>query len=372
MNPTQTAAGTWTVRVSTGRTLPSGGYETVRVTAGTKRAVEAKAAKVLELRGRRRGVDATDPTLAVFAEQWLDWQTAQGHAAATVATNRWLLAAHWLPDLGRRRLTTITAADINACLGRIGGKLSTAARSRGALRSCFSHAWRLGLVPENVVKRSFPPTGGPTRRMRPPSAGEVERAIVAARKVGVTAEVLVRLALDTGARRGELCALRWSDVDLTSGVVDVSRSLSVVGRQVVEKGTKTGSVKRLQVTSPTLELLRVQHSRLTQMVPGVDALFVVADDPCVPWLPGRAGVTWARIADRAGIPDVHLHDLRHRFVSELLAAGMSATDVAELAGHSRVTTTLNVYGHAASDAAARAAGILAGNVKSPDPGGPGL
>ena len=81
MNPVQTVSGTWTVRVSTGRVLPSGGYESVRVTAATKRLCEAQAAKVLEARQVQRGADKTDPTLELFVERWLVWQESQGRSA---------------------------------------------------------------------------------------------------------------------------------------------------------------------------------------------------------------------------------------------------------------------------------------------------
>jgi integrase len=364
--PKQLPSGTWTVRVRTGRRLPSGGWEQIRVTAPTRRMVEERARKVETERKVRKGDEIDDVRLVDFAERWYDWQRSRGCTEETVATSRSLLTTHWLPKLGQERVSTITPADINAVIDTHPGKLATLQRSRGAIRACFDYAWRLGLCNENPVKRSFAPVGEPTRKRRPPTQAEIGKALVEAGETyGAPMVVAIMLAADTGARRGELAALRWTDLDLATGVVTISRSLSVVKRARIEKGTKTGSVKTLHVTEPTRLALVDHWERLNAYGLGVP-LFVVADDPGVSWLPDRIGKTWAAVADEVGIGEVHLHDVRHAFVTRLLSAGMAVTDVAGLAGHSKATMTLNVYGHESLTAAEEAKVILSGNAKTPD------
>jgi integrase len=318
---------------------------------------EDEARRIQAERAVPKGGDPNDVTLEAFTARWYEFLRSRGRSEETIATAKSLMRTHWIPKLGQQRVSTITPADINRVLDVLPGKLSTLQRSRGALASCFDYAWRLGLCTENPVKRSFAPVGEPTRKRRPPTSVEVDRAHAYALETwGPAMGLAIRLAADTGARRGELAALRWSDVDLSTGVVVIARSMSTAGGKRIEKGTKTGSIKTLQVTGPTLTALAEQWERLTAWHP--EPQFVVADDPLEGWLPDRIGATWAKVADEVGIPEVHLHDLRHRFVSTLLSAGMAVTDVAGLAGHSKPTVTLNTYGHDSNTAAAEAAMIL--------------
>ena len=352
--PKQRPSGAWTVRVRTGRRLPSGVWEQVRVTAPTRRAVEELARKTHDRRKVIKKGDVDDVTLDDFVPRWLLWQESRGKSENTTATNASLMRTHWLPHLGRRRLSTITTADINTVVDKHPGALASVMRARGAMWSCMTHAESLGLINSNPVAKSWVPVGERNRRMQPPTTAHLVDAIARAQaRYGPTAALAIRLAADTGARRGELGALRWDDVDLATGDVEISRSMTV---RKTEKDTKTGSTKRLRVTPSTLAALVEHRARLGLLG---DPVYVVADDPGVPWRVDRIGLMWARVADDIGVPDVHLHDIRHRFVVALIAGGMTVTDVAELAGHSRPTVTLDVYGkHVTSTAAARAAVII--------------
>src|SRR5438105_4888326 len=131
--------------------------------------------------------------------------------------------------------------------------------------------------------------------------------------------VYLRLAAVTGARRGELCALKWSDVDLADGEVLIARSLALGTHEVVEKQTKTYRSRRIALDPGTVKALEEQRTRMENRAEICEAelvadAYVFARDVAgrVPWRPD-SGATgrFLRLRKKAGLDTVRLHDLRH-------------------------------------------------------------
>jgi integrase len=169
----------------------------------------------------------------------------------------------------------------------------------------------------------------------------------------------LRVAAVTGARRGELAALRWSDVDLVRATLAISRS--VVGKNnddaLVVKSTKTGSQRTTALDPGTVDVLTRHRDRCKERA---SAAGVTLDDAFVfspaaagrrPWRPDGISLAFRRFRNEVGLRGVRLHDLRHAAATQMLAAGIPVRTVAGRLGHANATTTLNVYGHwlAASD-----------------------
>jgi integrase len=173
----------------------------------------------------------------------------------------------------------------------------------------------------------------------------------------------VALAFVTGGRRGELCALRWSDVDLGAGTVRIERSLAQVGEDVIEKGTKTDRGRTVALDSRAVALLR--RHQIWQADLSDEAESPIVDDPYVlsdnangarPIEPSKITDRFTALRGRAKIRGVRFHDLRHAHVTQLLGAGVDATTVAQRVGHASTRMTLDRYAHAlpAGDVAAAA------------------
>jgi integrase len=217
------------------------------------------------------------------------------------------------------------------------------------------------------------------RPVIPPAAGDVLRLIDAA---DPDLAAYLRLAAVTGARRGEICALRWDDIDLAASTVAISRS--VVGRRndsVSEKTTKTAVSRRIALDDATVEALRNHLARCRARADACGAtlgprahLFSPEADGSRPWRPDGITLAFGRLRRQLGLGSVRLHDLRHAAATQMLAAGIPVSIVAGRLGHASPATTLNVYGHwvQASDQAAAAVlgDLLAGGEKprtSPTP-----
>lgn len=164
----------------------------------------------------------------------------------------------------------------------------------------------------------------------------------------------VRLAATTGARRSQLIALRWSDVDLDGGTITFARAMVHGGTDVglVERGTKTGLIWKVALADATTrrlvdyrDLCRARAEAVRTTLPKKGFVFALEPDGSASWRPDGATLQWARLRTKAGLDDVRLHDLRHYVATQLLGAGVDPRTVAGRLGHSNPAITMSVYGH---------------------------
>ncbi len=159
------------------------------------------------------------------------------------------------------------------------------------------------------------------------------------------------MAAATGARRGEVCGLRWSDIDLDQHTIRIERSVSATRASgLVIKATKTGRVRRVSITTQARDALLQHRSRAEQAaadnhrtVESADLVFT--NDPAGrrPWRPELVTRRWERHRAAAGMPGVRIHDIRHFVATELLTAGIDVRTVANRLGHARTSTTKDIY-----------------------------
>jgi len=245
-----------------------------------------------------------------------------------------------------RPLARATVRQIHAILG---AALSRAVR------------WRwIAVNPAAQAVAPFAPKPDP----QPPSAEEAAQILVEAWK-DPDWGMLVWLAMVTGARRGELCAMRWDRLDFASGVLEIRTSIAQDGRKTWEKDTKTHQQRRIALDERTMALLRAHYMRCTARAALLwlklvsDArIFSTAPDGST-WLkPDTVGQRYERMCARLGW-DMNLHQLRHYSATELISAGVDVRTVAGRLGHGGGgTTTLKVYSAWRSEADQRAADSL--------------
>jgi integrase len=158
------------------------------------------------------------------------------------------------------------------------------------------------------------------------------------------------LAAVTGMRRGELLALRWSDVDMETGECRVVRALQETPAGVDFKTPKTNKDRRT-VLLPRLALAALQAHRATQneekLLVGAgyqDGDLILARAEGTPWPPSQFSSEFSHLARKHGFK-VRFHDLRHTHASQLLKAGVPVKVVSERLGHATASITLDVYSH---------------------------
>jgi integrase len=231
------------------------------------------------------------------------------------------------------------------------------------LSGAFGRAVRWRWVNQNPMEHAEPPAA-PTPNPQPPSADEAARLVNEAWKDPAWG-TLVWLAMTTGARRGELCSLRWSMVDLASATIVLRKSRGQISAKQWEKDTKTHQQRRLALDAETVAVLEEHLARCRAHAESIgvalepDAfVFSLAPDGSTHIAPDTVTQRYSRMANRLGIP-THLHALRHYSATELVSAGVDIRTIAGRLGHAGGgATTLRVYAAWVSEADQRAAAAL--------------
>ena len=356
---------------------------TVPGTPGQKRA--PKAARDLEARllteagaGEHREARVTVQQLL---ELWLA-QVGPDLSPTTLYGYRRYIDRLLVPRIGAMHLDKLTTASLDRLYrtlrdagGEGGGPLSpaTVRQAHAVLRRALVQAERWGWITRNPAALASPPKLQ-RHEIRPPSAADVDRILVAAYDESTDLGLAVWLAAVTGARRGELCGIQLSDVDLDGGSLVIRRSVVEISHRLIVKDPKTHQVRRIALDDATLLLLRERRASqgATALACG-DCLerdaYVLSEDPAgrVPLHPNLLSDRFRRLVRSLNIV-CRLHDLRHWHVTEALGAGLPVRDVAERVGHASTRMTLDVYGHAIAESDRKAAAVVAARL-TPPPGG---
>jgi integrase len=160
------------------------------------------------------------------------------------------------------------------------------------------------------------------------------------------------VALGTGMRRGELCALRWRDIDLDGGSLRVEQSLEQTRAGLRFKQPKSARSRRSISLSPAVVAELRAHWKAQQEQRLAIGLGRTPPDGLVfatwegkPRQPDKLSVEFSTAMKRVGLPHITLHSLRHTHASQLITSGMDILTVSRRLGHGSPAITLNVYGH---------------------------
>jgi len=360
----------WRIKFEAGARDPVTGkrqtrYVTVR---GTKRDAQRELTALLA------AVDngtAVDPSRLTVAEHVRDWLRNADHLANKTRERYLALAEQQIiPHLGGvalQKLRPAHIADWHTTLLRSGGNdgrplsARTAGHAHRVLHTALARAAQLELVGRNVASA-----------VRPPKVDAEEIAILSADQIG---EVLAKLAghwlypiaslaLATGMRRGEICALRWGDVDAASLRVERSLEETAAGLRFKPPKTRHGW-RTIGLPASAVEMLRAhRRDQLEQRLAlGLgrlnddDLVFARAD--ASPLSPDNLSRDWRRAVLAFNLPRVSFHALRHSHVSALIAAGLDVVTISRRIGHANPAVTLSVYAHAFAGANKDAAAALA-------------
>jgi len=390
----------WWVVVYAGRDPLTGRKRQKTGTAKTKAEARQLEARLITEAATGRHRSTRTKTVAELLEAWYEWrQSARPISPNTLANYRRYMDQKILPALGKvpvGRLDTATLDRFYAELRQRGSKCQHCYRrmrdgeqpmrpgevfrlrfsgkervhetdcvkgipmTASALRDihailsgAFKQAMVWGWITQNPVAAATAPSNEPAD-VRPPEVDQVERLLAAAMAEDPELGLFLRLAVVLGARRGEVCSLRWSDVDLDRGEVLVAGSVIIVpGQPLIDREmTKTRTKRRIAVGGSTLELLRSHRAAQEETAMACEMtiapdvyVFSHAADASTPIRPDNVTHRFTKLARRLGVY-CRLHDLRHFMVTQLISAGVDVRTVAGRAGHAdggRIT--LGTYAH---------------------------
>ena len=278
------------------------------------------------------------PTMAALAERYLEY-AAKRKRPRSLQEDKAILDGVILPALGKHRIADLRRSDVEKLFRTVSDRAPIRAnRMLSLLRRMLNLAtiWELraGDNPATSIERN-----AETRRERYLDAEELGRllAALAGHRNQQSANV-IRLALLTGARRGELLGATWGQIDLAAGVWTKPASL-----------TKQAKSHRVPLNGPALTLLAAmkaqadaENNRRAQYgLPPIDHLFPGTGASRIQ---GDLKHTWQSICRAAELKDLRFHDLRHVFASFLASSGHNLPLIGQLLGHSNPSTTAR-YAH---------------------------
>lgn len=293
--------------------------------------------------------------------------------------------AFWWSHLNNRRLSTITAVELQSVIDAAAADHLPAAVADifKPIRSIFSHCYRLGLIKDNPTTRVTLP-----RRSADEAANFWDDSQLRTFLFALESDLFVTwrgrpvrynlttfwrcfftLAIYTGARRGELVALVWADIHADSRSVYIHATATIYSGQQHVKPPKTAAgVRNISLPSEVFDLIeehRTEQIRRRYSVAATAPVFPQESGSMMRvTTPTGKFQTLIRIINNnlppdKRLPPITLHGLRHSAASLLIASGMDVLTVARRLGHARVSHTLDIYAHAYDRNDSAAADLLA-------------
>jgi len=371
--------GTYQVRVS--YTDPAGKVRTVSATCATITEARRKQRELKASADRGQLVGTSRQTMKMWLAAWLVECEQRDLAPYTLKGYRGIVDRYLTPTIGNVELGTLSSEHIRLLMGELkvrphrhsGEPLSDRTRMHvyRVLHTALEAAVDAELIQTNPARNKRAKAGKvKTAQMHTLTAADVGRLLAAARRTGPDQLYIVALlGVNLGLRRGELLALRWSDVDLKTRRVRVERAIVATAGGLIFREPKT-ELSRRTLTLPADAGRELKAYRARQAARRLEAGSLWEDSGLIvdnglgrPWHPDTVTSAFSAIARSLELP-VTLHGLRHTFASLLLANGESVPAVAAMLGHSTPMLTLNVYAHAMPDANRQAADRLNGVLKA--------
>jgi len=309
---------------------------------------------------------------------WLPAQKSRQLRPSTIAQYEQVIRTWLVPNIGGVKVPALTPKLVTDLVDTLRTQKSSAGRKGlsprsaqlavGVLKSACSWALQNGYLSRNPLAGVQRPRGS-TTAMSCWNADEARTFLNATRDDRLA--WAWGLLLTRGLRRGEVCGLRWADVDLEAGVVNIIRTRIVVDGKPAESTPKTKSGSRSIPLDPLLVELLIAHAARQAIERGIagdayeDDGWLFCDELGSPYYPDSLSTWFDRKVKELALPRIRLHDTRHTAASLMLASGVPVKVVSEMLGHASPTITLAVYAHVLPGMAHEAGAALSASLLGP-------
>ena len=317
-----------------------------------------------------RDVDLTEDsrmTLGEWLDKWLDEYMIFTIRESTLDSYRAMVKNQVKPFIGSKQISSLTTADMQKFYNKIKkegrvrehpihGKTLADSMVRGV--HMMLHEALDTAVKERLIAKN--PTNGTTV----PKCNYPEKQILCDNQLETFLEAIkgheywcdfFYVEVMTGLRRGEICGLKWQDINFDENKLQVKRSVSVKkggGVSIGETKTETG-VRCIQMPPSVAELLKSKkQTAITEWV------FPHFQHPEQPVSPARAYRKLKVILKNAELPLIRFHDLRHTFATHATQGGVDPKTLAGILGHTNASFTLDTYTHVTSDMQKSASAVV--------------
>ena len=309
-------------------------------------------------KNQEQGVEILDTrqTVAQYLERWLNDVARDTVRPGTFESYASIVRTRVNPTIGKVQLSKLSGQQVQALYGILkerGLSPASIVRTHAVLHRAFDQAVKWRQMVRNPVDDANRPRV-PRYELTTLTHGDVAQLIEAAHDG--TLRALYAVATTSGLRRGELLGLRWSDVSLDKGTVSVARTAQRVDGQgwvfaepKTQKGRRQVRLAKMAVTELRRHRKEQAEARLRvgPMWKDIDCVF--ASEVGTPLEEARLSRCFKADLQKAGLPAVRFHDLRHTAATLLLSKNVHPKVVQEMLGHANIAITLDTYSHVTPD-----------------------
>ena len=309
-------------------------------------------------------------TVAQWLDRWLDTYVVLRRRPKTIESYRQIITLYLKPHLGKLQLAKLTGEHVETMINAMLKTLAprTAQYARAVLRKSLNQAKKLGYVRRNVVLDTESIT---VEKYSSTVLGPEQSTRLLLTTSGERLEAFWYVALGCGPREGEALALTWDRVDFINHTITITHTLqrqkqSEDRSKLVLAPPKTAHSVRI-VPMPlfveqalTRHWERQQQERNKAGASWLDQNLVFCTPHGMPIDARNLLREFKALLERAGLPDMRLHDLRYSCATLLIAKGVHPRVVMDVLGHSQISITMNTYGHVTAEAQRSAAQAMDG------------
>ncbi len=381
---TKRSEGSYSIVLDVGTDPATGRRKQQRVTVkGSKKDAEKRLSELLHQLDNGIFIRPGKTTLSEYLERWVKEYAWPNLSPRTAEGYEHIIRRHLIPALGNIPLTQIKPEHLQKyyseklsggrCDGNGGLSARTVRHHHVTLHTALESAVKWGLLVRSPADAVTPPRYQ-RHEMHTLDEQEIHTLLEAAKSTSYY--TLYYMALYTGMRRSELLALRWSDIDLLTCELSVTRTLHHLrDGSFIYRQPKTAKSRRMIALSPSTALVLKEYKekeKTDHLLMGVplkvsDLVFSHIDGE--PLLPDTVTREWIRLTRRVGLPEIRLHDARHTHASLMLKQGIHPKIVSERLGHSSIVITLDTYSHVSPGLQEAAALKFDELVNNPSPNG---
>ncbi len=294
-------------------------------------------------------------TVKQYGESVFMSQVKATKSENTRAAYQTILNLHIYPIIGEIRMNEVESVQLSSLLLSLqtdkGLKYKTVKMAFNVLSQIFKKAYLSRLIlpnPMDFVECPRPTNAeGKETEIEMYTAEELKYILKCLKNEPLQWQAYVRVLIDTGCRRGEASALKWSCVDLEKREIRIESSLNYTPNKGIYLGhTKTGGIRTIPISKETTDLLKkIKEEQKQAKVVSLDGWVFTKSDNVSVIHPAMPSQFFERFGKQYNINHFHPHKLRHTTISQLLINGADVKTVAEIAGHANATMTLSVYAH---------------------------
>lgn len=343
-------------------TLPDGARKRQQIIGKDRQTVVKRMHEEMTLADKGSPIVRDNRTLGEYLEYWLAHISAPRVRATTQENRNIVVRRHIIEEIGHYGLTALKPVHVRQLIAQLNAKgrgAYTQKRVKQLLSTALKDAMKLELVSRNVALLVDTPKHRYKER-RVWDKSQVLQFLDYVKSINHRYYPLFVLLFHYGMRRGEVLGLRWQDVDFAQGVIRIRQTLTVLNYRPAFSEPKTRASKR---DLPLLPQIRVVLAEYRRSEPEYTDNLLFHSKSGNPVDPRSLLTTFNWLSQKAGLPKICLHEIRHTVATLLKDSGVTPKDAQVILGHNDITTTLQIYTHASADSKVNAMNALAANLR---------